>query len=298
MRKVLLLLLFISTFEAKAQVDALFENYRTSSLFSQDLESHIFEKNVKKMLNNLENYYSDSLFQIQNRAYYLSVQLGLKNELKIQQRVVEQLCEGSTISKSEMKGSLYRWLQQFKPEAFSNKSRELLLQQLQKKQIYHFKELVLLCGYLNIGNEILSRMLLNDGELTTVQKWTIHLALARMGGKIDYCLNVLKRIDNENQKVAFLIPELLYTRRKEAVDYCLTILYSNEKNCQSVDPDVDSDIICGYRIAELLAPIIEAYPYKADPLGCLITTDYEKALEDIREWFINNPNYQINRTTF
>ena len=50
---------------------------------------------------------------------------------------------------------------------------------------------------------------------------------------------------------------------------------------------------------ELLAPVIEDFPYDYNPAtGSLKTTDYDQALEIVKQWFKANPDYMIIRDTF
>jgi hypothetical protein len=49
---------------------------------------------------------------------------------------------------------------------------------------------------------------------------------------------------------------------------------------------------------ELLAPVIEGFPYETDATGTLVVDDYVKALSVVREWFNQNPDYQIKNDSF
>ncbi len=50
---------------------------------------------------------------------------------------------------------------------------------------------------------------------------------------------------------------------------------------------------------EFLAPIIIDFPFQLDVTGDLNASDYESALQTIREWFIHKQSaYEIRRNIF
>ena len=119
-------------------------------------------------------------------------------------------------------------------------------------------------------------------------KWAAHLALARMGDntEIAYCIRVVQSKQMNNAIVYNLVPSLIYTRQKAVFDYLITILNSDEKNCNSSNPDNDSRIVCGYRVMEFLAPVIKDFPLQTIPgINQIKTNNYDAALETARKWF-------------
>jgi hypothetical protein len=93
--------------------------------------------------------------------------------------------------------------------------------------------------------------------------------------------------------VSYVLSDLIYTRRKAALDYCVALLYSDDELCRSPNPDYDGSIVCAYRIIELLAPVIVDFPIQVNPSIGLETDDYPKTLQSIRDWFKQNPDYRI-----
>ena len=90
-----------------------------------------------------------------------------------------------------------------------------------------------------------------------------------------------------------LLPDLVYTRQKDALDYLVAIIQSDEKRCQSADPEAEQNIRCGYRVLELLAPVIADFPLTLDESGDLAVSDYPQALEEARRWLTEHEDYKI-----
>ena len=132
-------------------------------------------------------------------------------------------------------------------------------------------------------------------SLSGRDRWTAQLALARLGDQ-EALATVLARAKQQpvNDDVVYeLLPDLVYTRQKAAIDYLVTIVHSEEKNCQSADPEAEQRILCGYRVLELLAPVIQDFPLTVDASGDLAVRDYPKALEEARRWLKEHADYQI-----
>jgi hypothetical protein len=159
--------------------------------------------------------------------------------------------------------------------------------------------LVLLAGYLNIGREEVFRQYLTP-ELPVKRKWNLALALARMGDEkaLNYCLEKVKKAPLDNSIVGYVFPDLLYTRQKAALDYCVEWVYSDEKHCRSANPDSPEAIPCAYRIIELLAPIIVDFPVKVDPAIGLESDNYPETLQLVRDWLKAHPDYTIENSRF
>ena len=113
-----------------------------------------------------------------------------------------------------------------------------------------------------------------------------------------WCVQKVKKAPVNSGLIANVLPDLIYTRQKEALDYCVELLFSDEKLCSSPNPDLSERIPCAYRIIEMLAPVIEGFPIKVNPSIGLESDDYPKTLQTVREWFKKNSNYKINRETF
>jgi hypothetical protein len=108
-----------------------------------------------------------------------------------------------------------------------------------------------------------------------------------------WCVQKARKAPVNSNTVGYLLPDLIYTRQKTAIDYCVELLFSDEKLCMPPNPDLSEKIPCAYRIIELLAPAIENFPIEVNPSIGLESDDYPKTLQTVREWFQANSNYKI-----
>lgn len=148
---------------------------------------------------------------------------------------------------------------------------------------------MLLVGYINTPNFIdeIKVVFPNSRRFTRQEQWTTYKVLARLGDKeaLTFCINKVTALPINDQVIDVLYADLIYTRQKEAVDVLVKTLNSDEPLCSSTNPNNDSKMICGYRIMEMLAPVIEDFPVKTLPSGDLDVKDYKKALIEVRNWF-------------
>jgi len=153
----------------------------------------------------------------------------------------------------------------------------------------NYSDAILLAGYLNepIFIDVIKRVFPNSRGFTRQEQWATYKVLARLGDKeaLAYCVKKVTALPVNDQVVDVLFPDLIYTRQKEAVDVLIKVLNSDEKLCSSTNPNSDGKILCGYRIMEMLAPVIENFPVKTLPSGDLDVNDYTKALFEVRDWF-------------
>jgi hypothetical protein len=272
-------------------------NYKSSGKSDYKTEKHIVEKfSYLELLEKLTPFYSDTIVVVRQKAYHITYKKGLTSEPKTQQKVVLKLLEGCSDKNGGIVGQLLSYLQEFPPECFDEYAKNTIDNLLDKKQITHFKKLAMLAGMVGAGQETMQKKFLMP-EVKNETKWALSLALARQGSNkhTNYCVELVKNIPVNSDLVAYLIPDLIYTRQNQAIDYCIEIIYSDKKDCYSPNPDKPEFILCAYRIMELLAPVIIDFPLQTDATGSLITNDYEEALKITRDWFINNPTYQISR---
>lgn len=141
----------------------------------------------------------------------------------------------------------------------------------------------------------ITNFLQSNKKLKSKTTWSAHLALARLGdaNALHYVLQRVQRLGVNDDVVYELFPDLTYTRQRQAFNYLIQVIGSNEKNCRSADPENPEPINCAYRILEFIAPVIKNFPVKVDASGDLEVHDYEEALRQVRSWFALNPDYEI-----
>lgn len=253
---------------------------------------------ITELLNVLDKYYTDTLTFVRRQAYYLTYRKGLDEKEDVQP-IVFRLAKGINDDDGGLRGRIIGYLKTFPISAFDEESKALIAANINKPNSPHYDELVLLAGFAGTGNNELFRLWMNK-DLAPEKRWNISLALARLGSEdaLRYCLEKVKKAPVNSRMANYLLPDLVYTRQKPALDYCVELLYSDEKLCQTANPDLSESILCAYPIIELIAPVIAGFPIKVDPSIGLDIDDYEKMLQTVRKWFEDNPEYEIIVTSF
>ncbi|MGL1889488.1 MAG: hypothetical protein OCD76_23440 [Reichenbachiella sp.] len=263
-----------------------------NSILNTDDESTLFS--------GLAIYSIDTLPEIRSKANYIATTVGQRSEKsKTKKLAVDQLTQAMEDEDSGIGGKAIDALSGFEKADFSKKYRQQIGALLTPTS-RNLVDLLKLAGYLellefkNQMNQIL------DAELTFKVKWTVRLALARMGdpSAIDYLLTRLERAPLDDDFVYDVVPDLIYTRQEAIFEYIEGIVQSDEKNCMPSDPDSDLKILCGYRVIEYLAPTIEDYPLPMDEFGDLDIDDYEAGLIEVRAWLDQNSTYTILKDSY
>jgi hypothetical protein len=257
-------------------------------------------KNINRMATALRKYHVDTLEQIRSKSYYILTYLGVNaTDYEIRKKIVQTLCAAVNDKSSGISGNAIQSLTQFRPEDFSVADRDSIGQYL-KAGVVHMDKLIRLAGYIQLTNHMNT---INDILRTSKSfsiRWSARLSLARMGEEtsINYLRNKLSSAVINDDFVYDVASDLVYTRQKEIFRFLEKVIQSDEKACDSPDPDSNLKMECGYRVMEAIAIAIEGFPYQIDESGSLETDSYKTALENIRQWFIQNPDYKISRDTF
>lgn len=290
------LAILVFSWVASAQISDYMLQYRQTGRDDFSKETQLLKSyGMQELIGSLSVFYSDSLLNIRHKAYYLTYKHGLNTNSEHQPMAVSQLLKGCGDGNGSVVGQCLMYLSGFPKHAFTDDARQQIVSLLQNKRQPHYKKLILLAGYAGAGQELFrQRMLLKDNE-TKENIWAMELALARMGHEqsIDACVAVAQKLPIGNELVLWLIPDLVYTRQKAAIDFCVTILGCDDRLCSSANPDYTEKILCGYRVMELLAPVVVGFPFPIDASGSLTTNDYQAALLATRKWFAEHPDYQI-----
>ena len=193
-------------------------------------------------------------------------------------------------------------LRRFDRNLFDSTDIEKVAESINGKTL-NLKDLFLLAGYLNkpILREKIKNIYQIGRKLTKSEIWAGNLALARMGdgSAIDFIIRRVEQLPTNSRAIESIYPDLIYTRQKKVFDQIIEKIYSDEPLCESPNPDSDKMMPCGYRIIELLAPVIDGFPLKTLPSGDLDVSSYPEALETARKWFKENKDdYQIINSSY
>lgn len=126
-------------------------------------------------------------------------------------------------------------------------------------------------------------------------RWAALLALARLGDvtAIDDITRRVKKFQLSDNLVYDIFPDLIYTRQRQLIDITVNVLQEDENSCMSANPEKEVPIPCGYRIMEMLAPVIDGYPVRLEESGDIRADDYPEALRQVRHFFSHSKNYKI-----
>lgn len=265
--------------------------------------SEIFqrEKNLKPVLNSLKEFHADSTYKVRLEAYKLTYKLGLiSTELETRQAAVSALVGGVRDKNRSIQGWSVQHISVYNREDFTSETKGQITQAISTNP-QNLPELIKVAGYLNIPEAKggIENIALTSSN--TSDKLAAYLALARMG-QADYSAkttSIIRRQALNNNVVYELVPALIYTRQKQCIDYAIEILYVDEKNCGSSNPDNPTKILCAYRVMEYLAPVIKDFPFGLKTSGDIDADNYKTALIETREWFLKmGSTYEIIDNSF
>lgn len=296
--RIFYLLLTLLPMLASAQITEHLGNIRTNGK-TVETPSNLWETaDVTVLAKQLQPYAFDTIADVSDEAYYIVFMAGSRSDnIENRQSAVRFLAEGLNNSNTRVVSNNINRLQHFNKTDINTESKRLIEERLDKWNSMYYTRVAKMAAKLGVGrNQIRNRQMIEKGA-DVETKWALHLALARLGEQpdIDFVTRRASSIpyDYAEDLIRTIIPELIYTRQKQAIDVCVKILQDDGCKCASGNPDVDAKILCGYRIMELLAPIIKDYPYKPSVSGMIEADNYEEALRVVREWLSDNKEYEI-----
>jgi len=276
-------------------------HHGSSNTNAYKLKKHI-ESNSTEIINHIEVLINDSNYQVRIFAVNILGMMGNSAiDIKAKQKAALVLTELLIDKTYEVRYYVPMSLKKFSREDISEPTKSRMLD-IVVQTPENYRDMFKLLGYFNdkTAAEKLRTVLLQGG-LNKITRWEIQLALARMGDveAIQFCLDIAKKIPVNTDYIYHLAPDLIYTRNKEIFNYLVEIIHSDKADCASSNPNVETKILCGYRIIEYMAPVIKEYPYQLHASGDLDVENYEKAMKNIRKFFKKkNGNYEINNNIF
>lgn len=298
MKHLYLLFFIFCNIALYGQIDDYLSEYRSSEKSNYKKEQQLLA-DTPQLLELVRPFLQDSLLHIRQKSYSFIFRKGMLVPISEQAPYIIELLKGCKDSNGSIVGQNLIWLQSFNNTEFSEEANELIVNLLRNWRLPHRKRLIMLAGYVDAGREWMKRQLLQS-DVDPNERWHLNLALARMSedASVDFCVNTLQSLELSNRLVEFVLPDIIYTRQKALLDICVSYVHSDELACFSADPDNESAQLCGYRILELLTPVILNFPLKESAIGGLETDDYQHALIIARKWFLDNPEYLIDNNRF
>ncbi|MEO1049143.1 MAG: hypothetical protein AAFX87_00865 [Bacteroidota bacterium] len=288
--------------DVSALLSEVMENVRLNRYQQIDERPLYDTARANEVLDALAPFLSDSVASVRSKGYRIVKRVGLRvTDQAIRERVVNQLLDGCQDGSSGVVGISASALTSFRKADFNQSALEKVRRLLGNKTT-HFDRIIKLAGYLEMTDQIntINGLLATDTLLDGQTRWAAHLALARMGvpEEIGWVVGRVSSRPLNDGVVYELLPDLVYIRQAQAVDYLFQVVNSDEQLCESANPESDEKIACGYRVMEYLAGMLEGFPYQVDDSGDLITEDYRQALLDVRSWYQTNRSYVIRKDTY
>jgi len=239
-----------------------------------------------------ENYTDSLLADRVSPAMYMVKELSLSSKEKTVRGVAINLFLALSKSKDSGVSMLaVKSLKSFSADDFAAAAIDSVASIIEKYPSV-YREMVELAGCIGHQSFIstIQRVFPSSRSFSKPERWATYKALARLGDKesLDYCIKRVSSLPLNDQVVEVLYRDLIYIHQKEAFDVLIKALYSDERLCSSSNPNSDGRIVCGYRIVELLAPVIKDFPVKVLTSGDLDTNDYKKTLEEVKAWFLEH----------
>jgi len=260
-------------------------------------------ENSREVLDNVVDYLKEENVEVQKHASSVILKTGKSStDAGIRKECVNLLLGECREKDPGLVGYACKALKQFKKQDFDRQAQETLKELIEARPP-HYEKIILLNGF--VGGEghlkAMQEAYVNDTLLNSRETWALQMAMARLGDKkhIVNCLQYVKSMDVNDKVVYDILPDLVYIRQKETLDYLVDILKSDEKNCLPANPEYNTPILCGYRVMEYLAPVLQDFPLHVGPSGDIGIDDYEQALATARQYFemVGN-NYRINKNIY
>ncbi len=294
------LLLAVSTLYAqpKENLQSFFEAIRQGQK-PEPLLSQGSQKSEEAWLKAIIPFTEDSVVLVREAAYDLLLRTAQESvHAPVRQKAVVAVLDAWYDTDTQIISFVASALKSFPPSSFNVTALNKLMSLIRKMPPY-YAQLVKLAAYVQVTEAIplLQNHLYAQQVKSKSDQWAIYLALCRLGDEkaLDVVMNRVQKVGVNDDVVYEVFPDLVYTRQRRALDYIIEQIHSDDKNCQSPNPEREAMIPCAYRIMEQLVPAIQGYPLKTDASGDVLTEDYPAALRTVRSWLLaRGQTYQIN----
>jgi len=263
----------------------------SSNISRTDLFAFTETSDIVTLLN---TYLDTSNEKVKREAIRLMIMVGSQNS----STYTRKSAVGYLIKKIDTEGSLsngqiVKGLRKFNVEDFDERAKKKV-GSFVRAEYAPFEKWIELAGFLQLQPVLEEIKIKHQDNKQLRQK--IGIALTRCGdkAKVENLLKNIRTLEVNDEFVYGVVPLLVYARQKETTDFLFDIILSDEKKCTPAGPDIEGNILCGYRVMEAIAPYIEGIPLEIGPSGDLVTNDYKKALSKTRKWITDNRSaYQL-----
>ncbi len=247
-------------------------------------------------------FLDDTVIFVRYKAMDLIKRTGIKSvDPEIRTKSVAFLIEAIKDKDSGNSGFALKSLKNFNKSDFNSIAVDSI-NALIGNVPYHLSDFHLIVGFAGNGasKDKLVSVLKQDNKRTQKETWFLHLALARLGSQesIQYCLAKVDNQELNDQLVYFILPDIAYIRQPDAFKYLESLIRSESTRCAAANADTEGSVKCAFKVMVLVAPYIANFPVKTDQYGDADITNYEQALIEVRQWFLDNPLYVLKLEQF
>ncbi len=253
------------------------------------------DRDVSIVINEAVRFLADPIDGVSSEAVAVMSLAALNStDINSRRRVVELLTKSLNHEGNSTATVANRYLAKFSPDDFSKEAADTLNSFLLDVRHYNYVKVARMAAEKGIGTIALSQAF-HSGSLKIQKKWEISICLARLDytpatqwitGKIERAGNPFVVIE--------MAKDLVFTRQPSLINLCVDVLKNKDLKCESANPDISTKIDCGYRLMEIVGPVIKDFPVKFDRLGMLGSDkEYEEALLTVRQWLDKNPDYEL-----
>lgn len=227
------------------------------------------------------------------RLLDLMTRKALNSSKQDQQAYLETLFNPILLAAPDLNYSVWKACSKFPKSAYSTNTKVHIRKYLLTQPQY-LEKWLLLAGFA-IDDPMLILQVLEGQKSASIQQ-AGKLALVRMGDEIKTkaFLKAIKRIPIQDQFVYDIAPLAIYTRNRKVIQYLVDIIVENLGNCYPADAEIGGQISCGYRLVELLGPILQDFPQEIKEE--FSNADAKEQLSAARRWLrANRKRLRINR---
>lgn len=230
----------------------------------------------------------------------IAVELATKAALnssnsQLRQRVVRSLTKCLSVEAPFTATKAMNCLSDFSSLDFDEEAVKAIESFLTDSKRFNFFEVARMAVSKGIGLEQLAAIYHNE-KMSVSKRWDLAISLSRLDYQdaVDWLVAHLAKAQPDGEFVENLVQDLVFTRNRMLIEYCVTLLLDKNLKCSSANPNVSKQIDCGCCIMAWLAPVIRNYPVQFDSLGMLKSDkEYVEALDIVRKWFAENEDYEI-----
>lgn len=291
-----------------AIVQSKIENIRIGKIDSLPHPMQMAKQYGPALLPYLDPYLSDNNDRVREISTLMLVRIAqASSNINEKQIIANRLIKVCSKHENDAQ-SLLKLLLEFPACSFSTETKTLISEEFAKYYVdrslndHTYSQIILLVGVAEVRGEInsLKGIIKDAGDIQARNgfwwgepAWHARRALARMGDidEIDRCIKMVETVSDKQTKYITLFPHLAYIRHAHIVDYFLRAL--DKSDVIEAPCPVEGIRRTNYSLktAILLGDMVDSFPKSIFDFP----QDEEKAIENTKNWFSENPSHTLLR---